>query len=130
MFWSDKCAKDNRQWNSDSVFLGLIDCFGLLILKNCNLPYTYLMWVADDVCNWVTGVVWATGKFIFGITMCFFTTPFYLALLVYPYIFYRFQFFVFINAYIYIYTWFLNGVNSPLICDLCKKQVSSIRIKC
>ena len=34
----------------------------------------------------------------------FFIIPFYLALFVYPHIFYRFQFFVFI--YEYIYTWF------------------------
>ena len=51
---------------------------------------------------WVTGDVWAAGKFIFGIRTCFYSSfHFYLALFVYPYIFYRFQFLAFIYKYTY-----------------------------
>ena len=102
MFWSDKYAKNNKQWKVKtlsifcSAFLNCIGCYRLLILNNCSLPCSCLMWVTDDV--------WATGKFIFGIKMFFFIPRFYLSLFVYSYILYRFQFFcIYICVYIYIY---------------------------
>ena len=68
-------------------------CHWFLIVNHCNLTCRYLMWV--------TGDVWAAGRFIFGIRI-FFTTPFSLALFIYIF------FTVFSCLYLYMRIYILD----------------------
>ena len=55
--------KNNNSFFFCSAFLCCISCYQLLILNNCNLPCSCLMWVTGDFCVAV--------KFTFQKRMCF-----------------------------------------------------------
>ena len=90
-----------------SAFLGCIGYYRMLVLNNCNLLCSCLMWVD----------VLATGKFIYFRDKDFFFFFFFhhsilFSSFVYPYICYCFHFFVFI--YVWNVLWKLSTVLSQL----------------
>ena len=88
-----------------SAFLGCIGYYRMLVLNNCNLLCSCLMWVD----------VLATGKFIyfrdkdFFFFSFFFTTPFYLALL-------SIRIFVIVSIFLYLYMCETYYENCQLCC--------------